>query len=333
MATSNKLKSSSGPATGDAALRKALSRLRPPTAERTLNREVVALAHKIEAMLASGKVRSSELESALKQITSEPATPPRILDIIINLSSYIRQGDSIALLLNSLYVPQNDVGTELVLPDHTYFFGSTSATAPSAASASAATGAIAATAVVNANNVSPSPASAFGAVWVEFKSASPAYGAVNLVTAEAQVDWQGTVSGNGDYAWGSNVAGTLSVTGTITIAAFELNPATGLFDPTPGNNAEVYEVFQVANQRGVDSLSTTSYKGRFKSPNAVSLRFTADPGKTYAVALFAQVQISNSFTGLQQGSKAPTPPQGFGWSGTLSASVPYVLVSHIVTAK
>ena len=152
MTTSTKLRSDSRRTTaGIPSSAAPRFRFERPSKEMILDPNVAELTRK----LASGKVRTSEIENILKRITSRPGFTPGILDRVEDL--VLRRQPSgqslVALLLNSLYVPVDDVGSEFVLPDHVYGFSGTTVGPPSFGSASEKTGVMISVAIMNGQNV------------------------------------------------------------------------------------------------------------------------------------------------------------------------------------
>ena len=338
MKPSNTRKTTAHRATSDSVLRRALSQLKAPSEEAMLSSNVAELARKVEAMLASGKISSSQLQSALDRFTSQRDNPAHILDLTSSLSKYVPDQNLVSLLLEGLYVPTADVAGELVLPDHGYWASNTWYSSPCSASASDANGNLAATAIYNKQNYTTKGISSSAANFIKLYADPSSYGRLSRVTVEAKVDWQGTIIGNngtngnsGNSQWPINIAGFLSVIGMIVVDAYQWNPATGQWEPTPNDNANFYTAFQMGKERAIDSAPLTPYKGQFQFPEAVKLQFIADPATYYAIGVHAQVQITNNFTETD-GKPAPPPPDGFGWSGTITANVPYMLVSHVVLA-
>jgi hypothetical protein len=75
---------------------------RPPK-DAILDPNVAELARKLEQMLASGKMQTSEIERILERITSRPGSTPRIFDKVVVLASRLsNQPSLVALLLNGL---------------------------------------------------------------------------------------------------------------------------------------------------------------------------------------------------------------------------------------
>jgi hypothetical protein len=292
-------------------------------------------------MLASSRVKTAEIEDLLNVITSRPGFTPSIFDRFSHLAS--RLGDQpslVGLLLGSLYVPSDDVDTELVLPSHVYTWGAVDTTAPGTAAESIQTGILTATSIMNGQNVATPDLSNSSAVYVTINTTSPAYGKVNLVTVNAQADWKGSVNGvlGGSepqaFQWASAVAGRLSVTGTVWLTVLVQDPISKQWSQSPGN-ASVHQVFQVANQRAVDSPGSMAFSGSFKNGNDLSLQFYAEPGKSYSIGVVADVDIASNFTGTQQGSRVPPVPAGvnFGWSGFLKVGVPFMMIRNAILAK
>ena len=346
MATSRKRKSSVHHALTDAAVRKALARIKSPSKDMVLDRDVAALARKVEAMLASGKLRLPELKSALKDIVSRPGAPPNILDLVSYTRNSVASGDAfvnyINELLNDLYVPQNNVDTPFVSPDHVYLTTATFADPLCAAMGSEKTGALSVSTNMSMQNIAKSYIGAKAGVFIHFDTNSPAYGSVNRVTVTSPVTWQGSairVAGTPGEApdaeyfdWAGNVSGKGTIAAVIIIAAYEFDRASNSFQQL---KAAVLPAFTVADKRVVDWQPTTSFAGAFASPHPVSLTFMADPGKTYAIGIFAEVDIISNFGGYTAGSPVPPlpPKESFGWSGTLKANVPSMFVSNVILAK
>ena len=346
MATSRKRKSSGRHALTDATVRKAIARIKSPSKDMVLDRDVAALTRKVEAMLASGKLRLPELKAALKDVVSRPGDPPNIFDHVRSTRSAFTNGDAfvnyINELLNDLYVPQNNVNTQIVSPDHVYLTNATFADSQCVAVGSEKTGVLSVSTNMTMQNIAKHYIGAKAGVFIHFDTNSPAYGSVNRVTVTAPVTWQGTainVAGTPGEApdaeyfdWATNVTGKGTITAVIIIAAYEFDRASNSFQQL---KAAVLPAFTVADKRVVDWEPTTSFAGAFASHNPVSLTFMADPGKTYAVAIFAEVDIISNFGGVTAGTPVPPlpPKESFGWNGTLKANVPSMFVSNVILAK
>ena len=245
-------------------------------------------------------------------------------------------------LLNDLYVPQNNVDTPFVSPDHVYLTTATFADPLCAAMGSEKTGALSVSTNMSMQNIAKSYIGAKAGVFIHFDTNSPAYGSVNRVTVTSPVTWQGSairVAGTPGEApdaeyfdWAGNVSGKGTIAAVIIIAAYEFDRASNSFQQL---KAAVLPAFTVADKRVVDWQPTTSFVGAFASPHPVSLTFMADPGKTYAIGIFAEVDIISNFGGYTAGSPVPPlpPKESFGWSGTLKANVPSMFVSNVILAK
>ncbi|MBL6617191.1 MAG: hypothetical protein ISP49_16635 [Reyranella sp.] len=346
MATLKRRRSRAHPALSDAAVRKAIARIKSPSQDMVLDRDVAAVTRKVEAMLSRGKLRLPELKSALKDIVSRPGDPRSIFDMVRSTRNAFTDSDAfvnyINELLNDLYVPQDQVDGQIVSPGHVYLTNATFADSQCAAAGSEKTGRLTVSTSMNMQNIAKHYIGAKAGVFINFDTNSPAYGSVNRVTVTSPVTWHGTairIAGTSGEApdaeyfdWAGNVSGKGTIAAVIIIAAYEFDRASKSFQQL---KAAVLPAFTVADNRVVDWQPSTPYNGTFGPRNPVSLTFMADPGKTYAVAIFAEVDIISNFGGVTAGTPVPPlpPKESFGWNGMLTADVHSMFVSNVILAK
>jgi hypothetical protein len=306
----------------DKVLRDALAKIKMPP---PLSGDIARISRELSPK-SGGKFDPARVQAILNEIVSNKDPSQRFLDW--KVAHPLLNQPSLIEILAGLYVPTMDT-PPLGLSDHLYWWNQTeSASSPSSAAASITTGKLICSAVLNADNFNASPVAPTATIFIQVDTSQPGYGPANLLTFAPEILWQAAIAGTGDSSdWGRNIAGTLQVAGFVHLSASRANQ--GQWESVQSSSP--IQLFpQVTGQRAIDSANQ-NFSGAFKPPS-LQLQFNAYDGATYALGVWVSIQITNNFANTSVGKALPPVPKGsdFAWSGTITATIPYMQVTHVV---
>jgi hypothetical protein len=286
------------------------------------------LARTLHRMLRSGRLRPSQLRAAVAKSTSRPIRGQHILDLSSQKIAAV-SGGVVGIISSGLWLPTG-VTKAFVQLAHHYSAGGTFLSSLGSAAANITNGSLSSIAAVN---LSKAEEWCTAAIDIRLPPTTVQdFGRLSRITFEPEIAaWNGTTNFFTDWKWISenNIAGAMTISGVITLAAYEFNPATRLLEQLPPPSAVVFTLFQ-------DSFHGAgggeySHGGRLLN-GAASLQVLADPGKRYVLRLMAQLGIVQNLTNDRGRTPPPPPSGGFNCSGVLTVSVPAMWVTHVVLA-
>jgi hypothetical protein len=314
----------------DAVVRRALTRLEPPTDTMLLDAETIKVSRKLDALLKRRGYDSRAIQHLLDEFAS--SSPPAMHTLGgggFGFPLFDRKPVALFKILEGLYLP-TDTDSWLVPSERRYFDNQTRTGTAGSASAYKNNGKLT---TIQSVNLTAKQESAWAGVYIKFYTDPADYGQVSRITFEPNIDWTYREWQDSNAVWLDSVAhldGTVRVSARVWLAAYEFNIATNKFDPVLPPSAAMFEVY--SSSWYVTQLGSAAGSGSLHN-GAARFKFIASPSRTYALGALLELKVSHN---LQNTTNAPIPvppPGAFVQYALFKADVPEMWVSYEVLAK
>jgi len=314
----------------DALIRRALTRLEPPTDTMLLDADTVKVSRKLDAFL---KRRGYDSRAVQKLLDEFASSSPPVMHTLgggkFDFPYFVKDRISLFELLYGLYLP-TDTPSYLVPFERRYFDNQIRTGTVGSASAYKNNGKLTTIQMVN---LEANQESTWAGVYIKFKTNLVDYGQVSRITFEPDIDWSFRDWMDSNAVWLDSVAhldGTVRFSARVWLAAYEFNIATNKFDPVLPPSAAMFEVYH--STWYVTSLGSSAMSGSLRN-GAATFKFIASPARTYALGALLELKVSHNLHNAR-GGPIPKPQSGdFVQYALFKADVPEMWVSHEVLAK
>lgn len=279
------------------ALRKAASKLGPPTEDMLLDVGVLRASRNLRLALAKPKRSQKDIASVLSGIKRADNQGQPVRDMPFSSFSTIQKVSIISQIMRGLYEP-TDTFDLLVPPQHRYKFPTfTNSSVNGSGFANIATGQLH---TLQSVNLAATTESTFAAFYGQFDSDHS-----GLVTLQADINWQAHHNFSSDPVWNRRLDGWVWLYSYVWLIVWVLNRTTGIFERIPGVSAT--RIPLLTSTWYVDENGAESSSGSLNYATA-RLQFQANnPPQTYAVGVVCQGIADHDIRNVDGN---PLPPAG-----------------------
>jgi hypothetical protein len=180
-------------------------------------------------------------------------------------------------------------------------------------------------------NTAVSSESTLAGVYASFRPERARFGMLGRVTIDPEISWTGRDLLDVSFVWNANIDGHIWFDYRIWTVVYQLNVATGQWDPLLSNQSARATTVAQSSWHIVGG-GLTGHSGALRD-GAAALSFVVEPDRTYLFGVVAELRVSHS---LRRTDRQPIPQPALSdlnAYGLFKADVPAIYMSHVVLAK
>jgi hypothetical protein len=184
---------------------------------------------------------------------------------------------------------------------------------------------------IQSTDTAVSSESTWSGVYASFRPDQARFGILSRITIEPEVSWTGRDLLDVNHTWNANIDGYIRFDYRIWTVAYELNVATGQYEPLLSNRSALATTVAQSTWHIVGG-GQMGHSGALRN-GAGALAFVVERSRTYLFGVVAEMRVSHSLR-RTDGQPIPQPPgTDLTAYGLLKADVPAIYMSHVVLAK
>lgn len=303
----------------------ALDELTPPTTAMLFDGAAAGAIEELDRARASGQLDEAATEAALKKLNDgPPLLPTRGGTSVVGTVADI--GSSFLDLMHGVFVPVEGEPSWLPAAQR-YVHDEVWRTAQGSGSAYKRNGKLTA---IQGVDTTVRTASTSAGVYASFQPHGDRFGKLSRVTIDPDIAWTGRDLIDVNHVWNAQIDGRIWFDYRIWTVVYELNIATGGWDPLP-TNASARSISVASASWHIASGGLTGHSGRLHD-GAAALSFVVEPQRTYLFGVVAEMRVSHS---LRRIDRQPIPQPALSdlsCYALFKADVPAMYMSHVVLA-